>query len=880
MINFSGEADYEPGDHQPLPQFFQDPVEKSREHMVAFDPASILKHITSVQETARQSFLTGSLVLCSYGENPETGGQLKPLVWHFSLAGKDIPEKVVETIEMNRDPHRNFYMGLQVMPPDLSLKSRGGIKDIVSVLGFVADFDDDKACDYKNRIPQGMAPSYVIETSKGRFQVGFLLGIPLENLEQAREIAARLKAHCRCDHGTADIAHVWRISGTLNWPNAKKVRDGRSIDPQASRLISFSDTRYRVADLFTLIPPVPVSQPVPTYRPVEFSQLCPPGSGGDDMELLLTSFKWPKGGKVEALFSGSHDGDHSGADQALCNHLAFLFQGDSGRMDTMFRQSRLMRTKWDEKHHGDGRTYGQGTIEEAIAGTITYYRPTNYNPTKEGGVQDNIEDKWEKPVPLKSDRVPDIDPNILPGVIGDMAKAVSVETETPLELSVGLILSVLATACQRKISIQIKQGYREPLNIWTVTVLGPANRKSSVLSKITKPLNLWESRKLSELEPDIKNASIKLKNQEARLKFLRGKYGSAGKDALEEIEAEILDIENNLVQVPIPPKLWAQDVTPEHLGTLLHTNDEKMSLISAEGGIFDIIGGRYSGGVANLDVFLQGHAGDYVRVDRGSREPVSLNSPALTLGLSPQPEVLRGLADKPGFRGKGLLARFIYLLPQSKLGYRGLNSDPVPENIAGNYQNLIFQLLDIEPDENEHGEIQPYVLKLSSQAYQAWADFYMAVEKDLREGGRFEHIKDWAGKLPGAAVRIAGLLHCAKNPHQPWVLKVDDETMGSALDLAATFSDNAFIAFDLMGADASFEGARKVWRWVERNRFESFTRRDCFNALQGTFQKVAKLEEPLNVLVEHHYVQASTKKTGGRPSLGYRVNPEFLEGWA
>lgn len=36
-------------------------------------------------------------------------------------------------------------------------------------------------------------------------------------------------------------------------------------------------------------------------------------------------------------------------------------------MDTIFRQSGLMRSKWDTKHHGDGRTYGQGTIEKAIS---------------------------------------------------------------------------------------------------------------------------------------------------------------------------------------------------------------------------------------------------------------------------------------------------------------------------------------------------------------------------------------------------------------------------------------------------------------------------------------------------------------------------------
>jgi len=487
---------------------------------------------------------------------------------------------------------------------------------------------------------------------------------------------------------------------------------------------------------------------------------------------------------------------------------------------------------------------------------------------------------WEKSIPLKEDHAPELDQNLLPGIVGDMARAVSRETETPFELSAGLVLAVLGTACQGKFVVKIKPGYQEPVNIWTVTALDPANRKSSVLMKITNPLSQWETTKHLELDTWIKEAASKLQNQEARIKSLRAQYGKAKQEDLKAIEAEILDIENNLVQVPSYPKIWAQDVTPEHLGTLLNRHDEVMSILSAEGGIFDIIGGRYSNGVANLDLFLQSHSGDPVRVDRGSRDPVFLNGPALTLGLSPQPEVLRGLADNPGFRGKGLLARFLYFLPKSNLGFRGLDSEPVPENIKTSYQNLISQLLDIIPGEDETGKRQPYILNLSKDAYGEWSDFYMVVEKALREGGRFEYITDWAGKLPGAAARIAGLLHCAKNPSQPWGKDIDLETIQDALGIAATFSDHAIIAFDLMGADRSLEQARKVWRWVEHGHHESFTKRDCFNALKGTFHRVANIEEPLKVLIERNHIRKLPKeKKVGKPSIKYSVNPEIIEGW-
>ncbi len=493
----------------------------------------------------------------------------------------------------------------------------------------------------------------------------------------------------------------------------------------------------------------------------------------------------------------------------------------------------------------------------------------------------NQDDKnWEAPVSLEDNIPPAMDPNILTGPVGDMARAVSDETETPIELAVGLGLSAIATACQGKITIQVKPGYREPLNIWVVVALDPANRKTSVLSKMTAPLSLWEREQHKQMEPQVRAAQSRRQNQESRIKSLRAKYGKAKPDELEEIEAEILEIENNFEEIPMFPKVWAQDVTPEHLGTLMARHDERMSILSAEGGIFDIAAGRYSNGVPNLDLFLQGHAGDLVRVDRGSREPVRLDHPALTLGLSPQPGVLKGLADKPGFRSRGLLARFMYLLPVSNLGYRTLETKQVPESIKTNYHNLIFQLLNIETIKDEHGEMEPHVLTLSESAYQEWLYFSLTVEKEMRDDGRFEHIKDWAGKLPGAAARIAGLLHCEAHPFEPWTIEVSLKTIEAALDLATRFVDHSLIAFDLMGADASLEGARKVWRWVERNRFAEFTQRDCFNALKATFHKVDNIKESLKVLEERNYIQAETQKTGGRPSINCSVNPKIIQGWS
>src|SRR5690606_38855151 len=63
--------------------------------------------------------------------------------------------------------------------------------------------------------------------------------------------------------------------------------------------------------------------------------------------------------------------DHSSTDIALCNHLAFWTDKDASKMDSMFRESALIRDKWDKVHHSVVSTYGERTIDETIKTTPT-----------------------------------------------------------------------------------------------------------------------------------------------------------------------------------------------------------------------------------------------------------------------------------------------------------------------------------------------------------------------------------------------------------------------------------------------------------------------------------------------------------------------------
>ncbi len=91
-----------------------------------------------------------------------------------------------------------------------------------------------------------------------------------------------------------------------------------------------------------------------------------------DSELIDKIRNSRQGAKFSQLFDRGSSGDESSDDFALCRILAFWTRNDESRMDSIFRQSALMRPKWD-KIHGS-QTYGQMTIRNAMAksGTTRY----------------------------------------------------------------------------------------------------------------------------------------------------------------------------------------------------------------------------------------------------------------------------------------------------------------------------------------------------------------------------------------------------------------------------------------------------------------------------------------------------------------------------
>ena len=216
---------------------------------------------------------------------------------------------------------------------------------------------------------------------------------------------------------------------------------------------------------------------------------------------------------------------------------------------------------------------------------------------------------WQAPINLQTATLPPWPDDVFPDAIQTFVTALSASTETPLELSAMMVLAAMSAAAQGKYRVRVKQDYFEPVNIWACAALPPGSRKTAVQVAAAAPLSAWEKVQRDIAQPAISQAQSNLATQSERIAQLRKLAGKAKGLEFDQLQNEIAKLEANLPEVPTSPQIWAQDVTPENLGTIMADNSDRMAILSDESGIFDILAGRYSGGIPNLDLFLQGSRG-------------------------------------------------------------------------------------------------------------------------------------------------------------------------------------------------------------------------------------------------------------------------------
>jgi hypothetical protein len=470
-------------------------------------------------------------------------------------------------------------------------------------------------------------------------------------------------------------------------------------------------------------------------------------------------------------------------------------------------------------------------------------------------------------------------------------------TQTPPDLSAMLTLAIAGAALAKKYVVEIRPGWQEPVNLFTVVALPPGERKSRVFADAMAPVVDHEKAETERMAPVIAQAQADHRILETRLKKAEQHAASApaGERDKKRLEARTLAAELASHRVPAAPMFFCDDITAEKLAGLIAEHGGRMLQAAAEGTAFEIAKGRYSE-TANFDVYLKGHAGDALRTCRVARAGEKDDHPALSVALAVQPDVIRGLAENGIMRGRGFLARFLYAIPQSRVGSRTIAPKPVPAGLAAEYHEGMLTLWRSVGTADEHGHAAAKVLRFSSDADRLMRRFEANLEPRLAPGEDLAYLAGWGNKLAGAVARISGILHIvqAVEDGSRWEDPIPAAIVEKAIRLGKDYLlPHAEAAFGIMGASERMEAARAVWESIRKHLSEysecsesappcfTVSRRDIHQWNRRRFPGGAKEADPVLEILERHHLIRPQPQPGQQPGRGhaspvYEVNPAAL----
>ena len=776
----------------------------------------------------------------------------------------------------------NTYIGINPRGKPLGEYSRGQKEDVGSLVAFYADCDVKGPAHKETRLPDTpeellgfinslpIPASLAVDSGNGVHFYWLLKAPFMTDTDELRDKAeAWIKGWERYINDRALKERGWRFDAVCDLPRmlrAPGTTNFKTDEKPLCHVLYSSDARYEPADFEPYItveePPKAKSAPVDTsdafammgsgsaqelMHGCEFLQHC------RDEAQLLPEPMWHAAITNLALTMDGQEMVH----EISRPYPQYSYAETQKKFENAVKANKPHTCKYIQERLGF-----QCSRDCGVKAPIALLRKAKKGPIL-----------WETPIPFDEIELPAFPVDALPAEIADYVNAVAESTQTPPDMAATAALAVIALAVQGKYKVRGKEDWIEPVNLYAVNVAEPAERKSAVISLMTRFMSEYEAEYNKQLSAKLEVNQMAKRVLERKKAAIIEKVskGKADEKELQEVGEEIA----NFVELH-PLRLYTDDVTTEKLTSILADSGGMAGLVSAEGGIFDLLAGIYSKNV-NIDVFLKAHAGDSLRVDRVGRSSETIQHPALTVLLAVQPSVLSGMMQNSTFRGRGLTARFLYCMPTSKVGARKYRSEAIPPQVTATYEMVIRDLL-----EEEAGEY-PQVIPLSAEADKLLEAFANELEPKLRE--EYSDISDWAGKLAGAVLRISGLLCRANvmvsNPFETDAteLKVSGETMENAIQIGRYYLEHARAAYSLMGADPVVKQCKYVLGAIGKHGLIEVNRRDVMRICRG-FKTAEEVQPVLSRLAEYGYLAVKddgSYSTGGRPANPtYLVNPAAL----
>ena len=501
---------------------------------------------------------------------------------------------------------------------------------------------------------------------------------------------------------------------------------------------------------------------------------------------------------------------------------------------------------------------------------------------------------WPKPRPLSRPSAPALDlakcvpPGLAP--FRRFCDAVAESLQVAPDAVAPLALALASVGTSRALEVELSPQWRETAPLWFAVLQEPGERKSALLSLLSRPLHDWQANERAHLRHALADHNELRKSAEARLSGVRQKLGRVNGPDVAKLESEARDLAATLENLPTlaAPELVTTDATPEALRDLMARNGEKVAIVSAEIDAGQLTGTRYAkGGGANFDLLLKSFTGDPSPCHRIGKD-IPLVRPALVLALCVQPAAVAEVLRDAYAKDRGLVPRLCLIAPGSRMGSRALHPAPVPPELLAWWGDTLRRLLDLKwpgrvvltADGPTRHEGAPHVLRLAPDALTLFDVLRLELESRIGEGGDLRPISGFVSKLPGVVARVALALEALRDPAAEFIT---GETMRAACAWSPVLLAHFRAVLGDAAESAEVKLARRLLGLIKKNGTTELSERDALRALDGNGLTKDELSPALALLVDGEWLRPLPAppigtKGGHPPSPRYLVNPASLDG--
>ncbi|ALU13265.1 hypothetical protein ACH52_0434 [Eubacterium limosum] len=478
-----------------------------------------------------------------------------------------------------------------------------------------------------------------------------------------------------------------------------------------------------------------------------------------------------------------------------------------------------------------------------------------------------------KKIEMVQDRLPDFPLDCLPAGLRDFVQQLAACKQAPVDAAAVSLLSVFSMAEGGRFMVDpgIAAVYQLGINLFTMTVMESGTGKSEIMNVLKKPIEdfvkdyNWKNREKIAMD---ENWSSVLRERVSKAKK-QCVSGKADYSDLEEAQRE-LDAFRPMKKL----RCITDNATSEALENLLAENNGVMSVVSTEGGVIDIMGGRYSkDGASNIDIYLHGYSNESFDKDRAGQGHVHVDHLYLNVIFSIQPRVLKDFMRRD-FIEKGMTSRYLYSIPR-ELEERLLRDSPnIEPLVLADYENKIRDIMSIERNVGA-----PYELRFSKEATELMISYNDdAIQKRIKED--LACIKRTARRIIGQTIRLAGVLHLmAYGSEAVEKREISAQTVEKAIRLTNYFLEHTKAAHKTVEDSEEIKNLKYVWEKCRGLKVPEFSSDVLREKCRGRLRTNEEQKPYITGLIERGYLRKlpedkKNKGKDGRPMAArYRINP-------